>query len=38
MDFNLDFTIETSNDRRDFIASKDLSKLNKNISPLLDVK
>ena len=29
MDFNLDFTIETSNDRRDFIASKDLSKLNK---------
>lgn len=29
MDFNLDFTIETSNDRRDFIASKDLSKLSK---------
>lgn len=27
MDFNLDFTIETSNDRRDFVASKDLSKL-----------
>ena len=27
MNFNLDFTIETSNERRDFIASKDLSKL-----------
>lgn len=27
MDFNLDFNIETSNERRDFIASKDLTKL-----------
>ena len=27
MDFNLDFTLETSNERRDFVASKDLSKL-----------
>lgn len=27
MNFNLDFTIETSNERRDFIASKDLSQL-----------
>lgn len=27
MDFNLDFNLETSNERRDFIASKDLSKL-----------
>lgn len=27
MDFNLDFTLETSNERRDFVASKGLSKL-----------
>lgn len=27
MNFNLDFTIETSNERRDFIASKDLTGL-----------
>lgn len=27
MNFNLDFTIETSNERRNFIASKDLSEL-----------
>jgi hypothetical protein len=27
MDFNLDFDLVTSDERRDFIASKDLSKL-----------
>lgn len=28
MDFNLDFALETSNERKEFVASKDLSKLN----------
>ena len=38
MDFNLDFDLVTSDERRDFIASKDLSKLTqKEIGKQFDV-